>query len=366
MNESERSDCELVRQGWEQGSCLTKSKGKRVPACRATVRTTVRKTDGKSELVERLITSIHLSRPENYLSIYQSGCNLSCRKCHSWHFTQTADGTWYSPLGILKECQEYEKQVTLEEPREKATAWHAHDSCACCGYCVLAGKRSERCPGVLRPDQILLSPQGWGPARNIVAFTGGDLTCRPQFYAQCAELIKAHTRLWILIETNGYGLTPDNLRLLRSAGVDSFWLDIKAYDDEVHRWLTGGSNREILRLPERMLDLGFVIEVLSLYIPRAVETDQIEAIAHMLVRINPAIPFTILAFFPEYRMIGWRHPSASEMVEAYRAARNAGLTNVRLGNVGVVVEKEEDYELIRSELHPTSQPTRDDPELLFD
>jgi hypothetical protein len=120
----------------------------------------------------RLITSIHLSRPENYLSIYQSGCNFSCRKCHSWYFSKVRDGTWYSPKNILKECIGYEKIVNLWEPRERATSWNAHDTCKCCGYCVFRGKRQASCPGILGPDSILLSPQGFGPARNIVAFTG--------------------------------------------------------------------------------------------------------------------------------------------------------------------------------------------------
>ena len=74
-----------------------------------------------------------------------------------------------------------------------------------------AGKRSRLCPKVIQKNEILLSPQGWGPARNIVAFTGGDLTCCPEYYIQCAQRIKAETALWVLMETNGYGLTPQNL-----------------------------------------------------------------------------------------------------------------------------------------------------------
>jgi pyruvate formate lyase activating enzyme len=85
-----------------------------------------------------------------------------------------------------------------------------------------------------------VSSQGWGPARNILAFTGGDLTCQPDFYVQCARLIKAlPDKVWLLLETNGYGLTPRTLALFQQAGIDSFWLDIKAYDETVHRRLTG-------------------------------------------------------------------------------------------------------------------------------
>jgi hypothetical protein len=86
--------------------------------------------------IHRLIISIHLSRLENYLSIYQSGCNFSCRKCHSLYFSKIRDVTWYTPRDILKEVITYEKIVTLVEPRSRATAWHAHDTCKCCESCV--------------------------------------------------------------------------------------------------------------------------------------------------------------------------------------------------------------------------------------
>jgi hypothetical protein len=111
-----------------------------------------------------------------------------------------------------------------------------------------------------------------GPVRNIVGFTGGDLTCRPEFYARCSELIKTHTRLWGLIETNGYGLTPGSLDRLQGGGVDAFWLDSKSYRDEVHRWLTGCSNEWILKLPEEMLKRDFTVKVIPLYIPELAET----------------------------------------------------------------------------------------------
>jgi pyruvate-formate lyase-activating enzyme len=208
--------CTLKEQGLEPGSCLVKVNGKRVPACRATLR------------------------------------------CHSWYFSKIKEGTWYTPKDVLKQAVDYEKTVTLWEHREKATAWHAHDTCRCCGSCVVHGTRSPSCPGILTPESILFSPQGFGPSRNIVAFTGGDATCCPEFYAECSRLIKAQTKLWVLIETNGYGLSPQNLDYLKESGVDAFWLDIKALDTETHKWLTGCSNEHILKLPEGILKRGFV------------------------------------------------------------------------------------------------------------
>lgn len=331
--------CRLKEQKFTQGDCLVEANGEHLPACQMTLKY-------RSRQPYRLITAIHLSRPENYLSIYQSGCNFSCRKCHSWYFSKLKSGNWYSPDDILKEAIDYEKSVTLIEPREKATAWHAHDTCRCCGSCILYGKRSSSCPGILDPESIALGPQGFGPVRNIVGFTGGDLTCNPEFYGECARLIHIHTRLWVLIETNGYGLTPNNLDYLQDSGVDAFWLDIKAYDDDTHKWLTGCSNENILKLPKEIIERGFVLEVLSLFIPGLVESDELESIAQTLVEVDASIPFTILAFFPEYRMKAYQSPSATEMVEAYEQVKATGLKNIRLGNVGVFVRSEEDQKYL--------------------
>ena len=335
MPQPKESICKLNEQGLKPGSCRVKIDGKHALACQATLKREVGRW-------YRLITSIHLSRPENYLSIYQSGCNFSCRKCHSWYFSKVKDGSWYSPGDILKQAMAYEKIVTLWEPREKATSWHAHDSCKCCGSCVLQGERPDSCPNVLSPESILLSPRGLGPARNIVAFTGGDITCRPEFYGECARLVKTHTKLWLLIETNGYGLTHQNLDYLRKSGVDAFWLDIKAFDPEKHKWLTGCTNEHILKLPEEMTKRDFVLEVLSLYIPNLVETDQLVNIAQLLQKADPDIPFTILAFFPEHQMKDFRSPNVEEIVDAYQEVKSVGLKNIRLGNVGVFARTEKD------------------------
>jgi len=321
------------------GSCRVDVDGDPAPACQVTLKQ-------ENDQISRLITSVHLSRPENYLSIYQSGCNFSCRKCHSWYFSKVKDGSWYRPQDILKEAIAYDKSVTLLEPRAKATAWHAHDTCRCCGSCVIYGRRSISCPHFLAAEAITLSPQGFGPVRNIAAFTGGDLVCCPEFYGECARLIHAHTSLWVLIETNGHGLTPQNLDYLKSCGVDAFWLDIKAFDKEKHKWLTGCANNTILKLPEEILKRDFVLEVLSLYIPGLVEAEELEKIARLLNAADPSIPFTILAFFPEYRMKDFRSPTVQEMVEAYERTKATGLRHIRLGNLGVFAHSEEDQQYL--------------------
>ena len=339
--------CELAKQGFEPGSCqvFDFSTGRRGKACEVTLRY-------KAGVPYRLIDSIILSRPEHYLSIYQSGCNFECKKCHAWRFTQNAVGEWMCPDDIAGAVERYMSSLEITfVKRGHATSWHAHELCRSCGSCVLSGVRGENCPGVLSRDKIMLSEQGWGPARNIVAFTGGDLLCQPDFYVRSAELIKERNeRIWILMETNGYGLTPANLDRYQQAGIDSFWLDIKAFDDEVHRRLTGVSNNRILKLPAELKDRGFVLEVSSLFIPRWVETSQIASIARTIASVDADIPFTILAFFPEYRMQDVPVPNLGEMIEAYNAARDAGLRRVKLGNLHLFVHTRAEYALLKEQI----------------
>lgn len=357
MKKISKEICRLVEQGFAPASCGTYYLGKREPACQVTLKS-------QGDTPYRCITAAHLSRPEHYFSIYQSGCNWSCKKCHSWKFTQYATGEWMCPDDIARLAQDYATQVTYNEPRERATAFHALDLCRGCGTCVKpasfplvqlgwakekfylskTSRRSKYCPGKLEPEQIIRSAQGFGPARNIVSFTGGDLACQPEFYALCAEKIKElDLGLWVLFETNGYGLTPQNLDLFQSAGIDAFWLDIKAYDGEVHRRLTGASNNWVLKVPEEILKRGFVLEVLTPYIPAWIEKDQIEKIATLLAAVDKNIPFTILAFFPEHEMGNVPSPTLEQMLSAYEAARSVGLRQVKLGNPGVFAKSEQDY-----------------------
>lgn len=327
--------CPLALQGFEACGCVVDVGGKPRRPCAAGIRV----SGGE---IYRLVFEAILSRPEDYLSIYQSGCNHNCLKCHSWYFTQRAVGWWASPRDILKVVLEYRNQVTVWEPRSRATMWHASELCAHCGYCKLAGHRGPYCPGKLKSEQVLWSPQGWGPARNIVSFTGGDLYCQPAFYTKTFRLIKREAPdMWVHIETNGYGLTPRNLEALYSAGLDSIWLDLKAYNESTYRILCGTTNKWILEVPWRAREMGIVVEAVILYIPGMVEEDQIASMARILAEADPSIPTMLLAFFPEYKMTSYRPPTREEMLRAFKRLREEGLRNVKLGNVGVFCKTKE-------------------------
>ncbi len=350
MTQSTLQKCNMVEQGYQPGSCIVQSQeGIKKRACDNTFR---KSSDGTTE---RIIKSMHLSRPEDYFSIYQSGCNHSCLKCHSYEFSKFVNGDWKSSIELVKASIDYYNQVTVFEPRERATTWHANDLCKHCGSCILTGEFSENCPRKLKKDQVVLSPQGFGPARNIVAFTGGDIMCKPDFYVEYAKKLKAeYDDLWILLETNGYGLTPQNLEEYASAGVDSFWLDIKAFSNDTYKELCGTTNQHILESVQRIIDLDFTLEILTLYIPSFVETDEHEKIAELISSVDSKIPTTLLAFFPSYKLSQpiYRSPTVLEMVKSFQAMKTKGIKNMRMGNLGVFVRTTRDLEFLEKTLGP--------------
>lgn len=300
--------------------------------------------------VKRLIFDAVLSRPEDYLSIYQSCCNHNCIFCHSWYFSQVPMGSWYSPQDILNEALKYEEIVTVKEARDRSTMWHASDLCAHCGSCIINGEYGPFCPKTLRKDQVLYSPQGYGPARNIISFTGGDLYCNTLYYIKTFKLLKRETNLWIHIETNGYGLTNKNLENLYSAGLDSIWLDMKAYHERTYWELCGTTNKWILELPAEILDYGIVLEVVILFIPKFVEFSDIMMFGQLLSNIDPDIPVTLLAFFPEYLLKGVSEPTYEQMIKAYLILMESGLRRVKIGNVNVFCKSIKDVNRLIQEI----------------
>jgi len=104
----------------------------------------------------------------------------------------------------------------------------------------------------------------------------------------------------------------------------------------------------VLKVPELALDLGFVVEVLALYIPGWVEVDEIRKIARLVASVDRDIPFTILAFFPAYKLSDVKPPNVMELVKAFAAAKEEGLKRVKLGNVHVAAKTKDELDLLVS------------------
>lgn len=195
---------------------------------------------------------------------------------------------------------------------------------------------------------------GYEPAENLVRAVNERTTCICYFggdpSAQLPYLLHASRSaretsegriLRICWETNGamseklLGEVADSA--LMSGGCIKF--DLKAWDNTLHTALTGVTNRQTLENFERLARLvpsrpgPPLLVARTLMVPGYVDAREVGRIAGFIESLNPDIPYSLLAFHPEYKMADMPTTSRKEALECLDAATHAGLRRVRVGNM---------------------------------
>jgi pyruvate formate lyase activating enzyme len=114
--------------------------------------------------------------------------------------------------------------------------------------------------------------------------------------------------------------------------------DVKAFDDHLHRALTGASNGRTLenlgraarRCRERPEPPLLVVS--TLLVPGYVDAREVGHIAAFLAGLGADIPYSLLGFQPNYALPDLPCTSVRHARDAEAAARSAGLTRVHVGN----------------------------------
>jgi pyruvate formate lyase activating enzyme len=195
----------------------------------------------------------------------------------------------------------------------------------------------------LRPGKNFLSASRLAAAANAetfcVCYFGGDPASQ-MLHSLAASARLARRGVRICWETNGTmhpKLLDAALRYsLETGGCIKF--DLKAYDEDLHRLLTGISNQRTLgnfaraagRFGERPKPPLVIAS--TLLVPGYVDATEVGRIARFVASRNPNIPYALLAFAPHFRMDDLPATSLRHAAQAEAAARAAGLVNVRVGN----------------------------------
>jgi pyruvate formate lyase activating enzyme len=182
---------------------------------------------------------------------------------------------------------------------------------------------------------------------SCICYFGGDPAPQLPFALRASRMALNARRdqiLRICWETNGSmnrDLLDEMLELsLRSGGCIKF--DIKAMDENLHKALTGVSNRRTLenvsaaaeRIDER--EVPPLVIASTLLVPGYIDEDEVRAIAEFLVSLNPKIPYPLLAFHPQFHMSDMPFTPRSMAMRCLETARRAGLERVRVGNIHIL------------------------------
>lgn len=222
------------------------------------------------------------------LAVFFHACSFNCLYCQNWHFRKETLKPGRTPVGRL-----------LSDIDEKT-------SCVC----YFGGDPTPQLPYAIKASRLAIE-KNKGRILRICWETNGSM--RPELLDQMLELS------------------------LASGGCIKF--DLKAFDENLHKAITGASNGRTLenfKLAGQFVRQRPVPPLLiasTLMVPGYIDEKEIRSISRFIASINPGIPYSLLAFHPHFYMSDLPLISISPAERFRAAAREEGLKNVRIGNI---------------------------------
>lgn len=221
-------------------------------------------------------------------TVFFKGCPLKCKWCHN-------------PEGLIKNkqlaffkhkctgCGEC-LNVCKNGAHDITNGVHTflRDKCISCGNCVSAcfsnaltlyGKTvtvSELLPDLLEDKSFFENSNGG------VTLSGGECLMQANFCAELLKELKANG-IHTAIDTCGYVSKADLDKVIPYT--DVFLYDVKAFDSNLHKDLTGVSNERILENLFYLDSLGKAIEVRIPFVPNC-NDGEIQNIALVLKKLK--------------------------------------------------------------------------------
>jgi pyruvate formate lyase activating enzyme len=183
---------------------------------------------------------------------------------------------------------------------------------------------------------------------SCICYFGGDPTVQLPFSLKASRIARDENKeriLRICWETNGsmQGKLLDEMvqTAMDTGGCVKF--DLKAWNDNLHRALTGITNTRTIenfkragkKIKERPVPPLLIAS--TLVVPGYIDEEEIRNIARFIASIDPDIPYSLLAFHPHFYMSDMPLTPKDLAYRCLQTAHEEGLTKVQLGNVHLLV-----------------------------
>ena len=274
--------------------------------------------------VSKVLTYSIVDGPGNRLVVFLQGCNFDCAACHNPH-----------TIGECNHCGDC------------VPACHAHalslvdgrvvfdpEACDHCDDCLAA------CPIDANPmvreydvEEILALAREHRPFLAGITVSGGEPTRQLKFVTALFAAVKADATLAGLdcfIDSNGNLGAPGWEQLLPVT--DGVMLDIKSFDNALHRELTGKDNHGSLRSAQLLQEAGKLHELRFLLVPGKTDVDaELDALIDFVKSLGGDVRVKLNAFQhhgvrAEARE--WEPMPEARVGRAAERLRAAGIRNV--------------------------------------
>jgi pyruvate formate lyase activating enzyme len=222
------------------------------------------------------------------LAVFFRSCTFNCLFCQNWHYKEYSTKNGHLSAEVLAD--------SVDE----------RTSC----MCYFGGDPTPHLPYAIRASRLALEKQK-GRVLRICWETNGAMN--PKLLEAAADLS------------------------LRSGGCVKF--DLKAWDEGLHTALCGVTNQWALSNFKRLAALirerpdPPPLIASTLLVPGYVDEQEVGQIARFISSLDPNIPYSLLAFYPQFSMRDLPTTSRKHAEKCYEAAQKAGLRRIKIGNL---------------------------------
>jgi pyruvate formate lyase activating enzyme len=262
--------------------------------------------------------------PGNRFVAFLQGCNFDCVACHN----PSTIHVCHHCGACVEACEGGALGFDGAEVLWNGSACTGGD--ACVRACRFDSTPKAR---ALSVDELVAMVRGPAPFLSGVTVSGGEATLQAPFVRGFFAALRDDDRLARLsrfVDSNGSAAAAvwDDLDPV----MDAAMIDLKAFDDDVHRRLTGTSNAAVLASIERLAARGKLHEVRLLVLPGV--NDDAAALARTaawLHAVDPGMRVKVIGFRRHgVRSVarGVPEPTPTELAAYAGALHAAGLRGV--------------------------------------
>lgn len=240
--------------------------------------------------VSKILTFSCVDGPGNRLVIFLQGCNFNCLTCHNPH-----------TIGICNHCGDCVAACTdnaLSMNEQGKVVWDA-SICTQCDKCI------EICPESSSPktrhytvDEILNIIMENRYFLSGITVSGGEATMQLPFLVELFKAVKNNEELKHLtcfVDSNGFLSEKAWARILPY--LDGVMVDLKAWRNDNHQWLTGKSNDRVFRSIRYLAAHQKLHEIRLIHIPKIQDLDEnIDSLAELFLDLPGSVNIRLNAF----------------------------------------------------------------------
>lgn len=270
--------------------------------------------------VHKVLPFSAVDGPGNRTVIFLQGCNFDCIYCHNpetirrcSHCGECIKACAYAALGL----------------EEGKILWN-QDLCRDCDGCIRA------CPYDSSPKvQTMDVEEVMDHIRKVKGFisgitlSGGECTLQAAFVIEIFKRVK-EMGLTAFLDTNGFVSLQQMKEIALT--MDMAMVDLKSYDPEEHRMLTGKGNEPVIENIRYLAEIHKLYEIRTVIVPELLDNRKnVDKISRLIATLDPSIRYKLIRFRP----VGvrgaakiWKEPTEELMEELVAMAEKNGCKNV--------------------------------------